>query len=258
MTDSTLKPCPCKVAALFVIKNGTYFNNNLIDPWDIDRDARNYSGPYPVVAHPPCQRWGKMAKVNYARWGGEHNKLGNDNGCFKSALDSVNRWGGVLEHPASTYAWKEFNLTKPVRDKWVRSGDGWVCVVWQSAYGHKANKSTWLYYYSPNNIKPFDMNWERPIGKYQIGRQDQRGKNRNKPTLNSREANETPMKFKDVLLELAMNTRTPTQDKLGRLLKEIYALRMFGNKDCIAQAEEWLEQEALKTIEKDGEDNERN
>jgi hypothetical protein len=27
-----------------------------------------------------------MAAVNYARWGGEHNKPGNDGGCFTSAL----------------------------------------------------------------------------------------------------------------------------------------------------------------------------
>jgi hypothetical protein len=48
------------IAALFVETNGAYFNIPGIDPWDEARDAKKYSGPYPVIAHPPCQRWGKM------------------------------------------------------------------------------------------------------------------------------------------------------------------------------------------------------
>ena len=104
------------MAALFVMKDGPYFNIDKIDPWDIDRDARKYNGPHPVIAHPPCQRWGKMANVNYARWGGDHNRPGNDGGCFESALKSVNLCGGVLEHPAQTYAWDHFGLIKPQRN----------------------------------------------------------------------------------------------------------------------------------------------
>lgn len=74
------------IAALFVMKNGCYFNLPDVDPWDKDRDARLYAGPHPVVAHPPCQLWGSMAAVNYARWGGEHNRPGNDGGCFFHAM----------------------------------------------------------------------------------------------------------------------------------------------------------------------------
>src|SRR3990167_11563853 len=101
------------IAALFVQKDGCYFGLTDVDPWDIDRDARHYSGPHPVVAHPPCQLWGKMARVNYARWGGEHNKPGNDGGCFAAALDSVRRFDGVLEHPAKTKAWAAHGLAQP-------------------------------------------------------------------------------------------------------------------------------------------------
>ena len=82
-----------KVAALFVEKNGCYSDIPYIDLWPEDRDAKQYKGPYPIIAHPPCQRWGKIAKVNYVRWGGEHNKLGNDNGCFVSALTSLKLYG---------------------------------------------------------------------------------------------------------------------------------------------------------------------
>jgi hypothetical protein len=175
-----------------------------IDAWPEDRDATKYKGSLPVIAHPPCQRWGKMAKVNYSRWGGEHNKPGNDGGTFESALSSVNRCGGVLEHPAQTYAWGAFCLVKPIRGEWIKSGIGWVCEVWQSAYGHRANKATWLYYVGKS--KPFDLIWDTPKGTHQIGFQDQRGKAKNKPTLSKKEANATPERFKLEMLKLALSS----------------------------------------------------
>lgn len=48
-----------KVAALFVETGGVYFGLPDVDPWDEARDARKYAGPWPVVAHPPCERWGR-------------------------------------------------------------------------------------------------------------------------------------------------------------------------------------------------------
>ena len=84
------------IAALFVHKNGTYFGLPDVDPWDKARDARKYPGPHPVVAHPPCARWCRLAGLVEKRWG---HKKGDDGGCFESALGSVRRWGGVLEHP---------------------------------------------------------------------------------------------------------------------------------------------------------------
>lgn len=48
------------ITALFVQKNGCYYGIDGVDPWDEERDARLYNGPYPVIAYPPCQRWGKM------------------------------------------------------------------------------------------------------------------------------------------------------------------------------------------------------
>lgn len=191
-------------AALFVQSDGCYSKMEGIDAWPEDRDATKYKGSLPVIAHPPCQRWGKMAKVNYSRWGGEHNKPGNDGGTFESALSSVNRCGGVLEHPAQTYAWGAFCLVKPIRGEWIKSGIGWVCEVWQSAYGHRANKATWLYYVGKS--KPFDLIWDTPKGTHQIGFQDQRGKAKNKPTLSKKEANATPERFKLEMLKLALSS----------------------------------------------------
>ena len=108
----------------------------------------------------------------------------------------------MLEHPAQTYAWSQYGLTKPVKNQWVKSTNGWVCEVWQSAYGHLANKKTWLYYVGPQ--KPFDLNWSRPIGSHQIGFPDQRGRSKNKPTLNKKMANATPILFAKTLISLAL------------------------------------------------------
>ena len=97
-----------------------------------------------------------------------------------------------------------YGLDKPKGTGWQRSGDGWVCEVWQSAYGHQANKATWLYYRGKD--QPFNFRWERPTGTHQIGFHDQRGKARNKPTLSKKEANATPVEFRNELLLLAMHS----------------------------------------------------
>jgi hypothetical protein len=192
------------IAALFVQEGGCYYGLPNVDPWDKARDARQYAGPYPVVAHPPCQLWGAMANVNYARWGGEHNRPGNDGGCFEAALAAVRTWGGVLEHPAMSRAFARYGLAKPTALGWQRCTDGgWVCEVWQSAYGHRANKATWLYAFGAT---PPELNWARPIGTHQVGFHDQRGKDRNKPTLPKKEASATPIEFRDALLSIAANS----------------------------------------------------
>ena len=190
------------IAALFVQEGGCYYGLRSVDPWPEHRDARKYHGSYPVVAHPPCQLWGALASVNFKRWGGEHNRPGNDGGCFASALSSVRRCGGVLEHPAKSLAFAAHGLPKPRGIGWQPTEcGGWVCEVWQSAYGHRARKATWLYYFG--NVRPFELDWSRKPGTHQVGFHDQRGKAANKPTLSKREANATPLPFRYTLLLLA-------------------------------------------------------
>ena len=134
------------IAALFVQTDGCYFGLPDVDPWDETRDARTYAGPHPVVAHPPCGRWGRY-------WHGSPLKphqyaLGDDDGCFAAALAAVRRWGGVIEHPAYSHAWRAFGL------QWPLAYGGWwpadrfgglSCQVEQGHYGHMARKATWLY-----------------------------------------------------------------------------------------------------------------
>lgn len=76
--------------------------------------------------------------------------------------------------------------------------------------------ATWLYYVGER--PPFQLRWERPVGTHQIGFQDQRGKAANKPTLGKKEANATPLEFRDELLRLAMkahNARSEARPACG-------------------------------------------
>lgn len=185
------------IAALFVETNGCYFGLPNVDPWDKERDARLYNGPHRVVAHPPCQLWVNFAALNYKRYGGEHNRPGNDGGCFAHALKCVRQFGGVLEHPAFSNAWAAFGLRRPEAGAWAFSPmcGGWTCEVWQSAYGHPARKRTWLYYVGPT---PPDLDWRREPGTHQVGWFD-----RIKPTLSKKEASATPIAFRDLLISMA-------------------------------------------------------
>jgi hypothetical protein len=184
------------IAALFVETNGCYFCLPNVDPWDKERDARLYAGPHPVVAHPPCERFGN--------WAGP--QAGQDGGCFESALACVRAFGGVIEHPAGSLAWRIHELATPPRSGgWVSAGDwcGWTCCVEQGHYGHRARKATWLYAVGTNlpelrwgkseaSIKPRpgrDPIRERRIGAVQRMSRKQRAA--------------TPIPFRDLLISLA-------------------------------------------------------
>jgi len=196
------------IAALYVEPAGVYADAG-VDMWDEARDARRYAGPYPVVAHPPCARWSSLAYLNQSQHG---YMVGDDDGCFAAALDAVRRFGGVLEHPAGSIAWTWFGLPAPIRYGWSRSmfDPGWVTEVSQSAYGHRARKATWLYYYVGATPPPA-LDWSDPDGECivgdlwhgdgpRIGRGD-------RPRMYQREALSTPPAFRDALIDLARVAR---------------------------------------------------
>ena len=186
------------IAALFVQTGGHYFGLEGVDPWDVTRDARTYTGPHRVVAHPPCTRWCQLAYVVQKRRG---LKVGDDDGAFASALASVRRWGGVLEHPAFSYAWPAFGLPRPPRAGWQATAcGGWVAQVSQSAYGHRARKRTWLYYVGSN--PPPALNWSEPEPTAQVSWCKNHG-NSPLPRLGKKEASRTPPAFRDMLLSIA-------------------------------------------------------
>lgn len=195
------------IAALFVERGGVYWDLPDVDPWDVTRDARLYAGQHPVVAHPPCERWGRY-------WGGGPSakikrKLGDDGGCFSLALEAVRCWGGVLEHPEASHAWKHFGLIPPLRGGGWSVADehgGWTCCVEQGAYGHKARKATWLY--AVDCDLPI-LTWESPLEHTRLDAgfhsKAERAASTAPPTkrLTRAECLATPPAFRDVLLSMA-------------------------------------------------------
>lgn len=198
------------IAALFVSERGPYIGLPDVDPWTSERDARRYAGPYRVVAHPPCERWGRYwhggpsARVRRVK--------GDDGGCFESALESVRRFGGVLEHPAASAAWKAFGLKEPPRaGGWVVADwfGGWTCCVDQGHYGHRAQKATWLY---ACGVELPRLVWGKSSGRVRIeegfhssAERRQRRAHGVPPVqrLSGRERVETPIAFRDLLLVIA-------------------------------------------------------
>lgn len=158
------------IAALYVATDGPYFGLPNVLPFDKTKDARGYAGPYSVVAHPPCERWG-----NYAEGGpnpaAERRVVGDDGGCFDRALWAVRNFGGVLEHPANSKAFRYYRICSPdPAGGWLSAGDGfgaWVCQVHQGHYGHPADKATWLYARAPRDTLP-NLIWGPALGKVRL------------------------------------------------------------------------------------------
>lgn len=191
------------VAALYIDPRGPYPKMANVECWDEQRDARLYAGPHPVVAHPPCGRWCQLAAVVEKRYG---YKRGEDGGTFESALASVRKWGGVLEHPAWTKAWAKFGLQEPPAFGWQRCIDGsWVCQVSQVAWGHRAQKKTWLLLCGAD--PPATTDWSSPKGHGVIsGMRNNCGRPLSERVWPA-EARKTPPAFAEFLVELARNSR---------------------------------------------------
>ncbi len=196
------------IAALYVEPGGVYFDLEGVDPWDESRDAREYFGPHPVVAHPPCARWGRY-------WNGGPSarvkrKKGDDNGCFAAAIEAVSMWGGVIEHPEGSHAWRHFCIpTPPKHGGWFACiGGGWTCCVEQGHYGHRARKATWLYVRGV--IAPRALIWGPATGKdrldegFHTAEERRRAiKTGRRQRLSKRQRSATPGPFRDVLLDIA-------------------------------------------------------
>jgi len=195
-----------EIAALYVMTGGHYFGLEGVDPWDETRNAMLYDRDLPVVAHPPCTRWCRLAKFVEKQYG---HRVGEDGGTFAHALATVRRCGGVLEHPAWSLAWQAHGLPEPDPvGGWQRDiFGGWCCHVEQCHYGHRARKATWLYAVGCElpALKWGDGSATSTVGgctrvRFSDGSVTYvRSKNR----MGKPESNATPLPFRDILIAMA-------------------------------------------------------
>ena len=207
-----------KIAALYVIGNGIYSSRPDVDLWDEARDARKYAGPWPVVAHPPCARWGRY-------WfGGPSARVrrlkGDDGGCFNAALNSVRVWGGIIEHPKGSHAWKHFDLAIPRPGVgWTKADEvaGFTCQVEQGHFGHPCRKPTWLY---ASGVELPELPWGPSAACARIDLGCHRGDDRRKRVkrgqvaqLSHRQRASTPTAFAEMLISVAKTARRDLWDE---------------------------------------------
>ncbi len=203
------------VAALYVEEGGCYYGLEGVDPWPKSRDARKYPGPHRVVAHPPCERWGRY-------WSGGpsarvRRTLGDDDGCFEAAKLAVETYGGVLEHPEASHAFRAHGLLAPPwGGGWVAAGNGigWVCCVAQGAYGHAARKATWLY---AVDVELPSLDWSKPRSQIRLDEGFHSKEERRRATrtgicqrLSRRQRAATPEAFRDLMISMARSPARST------------------------------------------------
>ena len=213
------------IAVLFADPGGVYGRLDLalplgelaplgetLDVWAPPRDARDYADEHPVVAHPPCAAWCRLAGLREAVHG---LRRGQDGGCFEAALAAVRRCGGVLEHPAYSGAWKHFGLPRPDRAGGWSDPDehrGRSCHVEQGLYGFPTPKPTWLYAVAGElpelrwgRSGPASARWDTPqmIGGL-YGQRPRKGVAvDSRPRIRGRAASATPPAFARELLRIA-------------------------------------------------------
>jgi hypothetical protein len=204
-----------EVAALYVDDDdrGSYVGLPGVHVYGISRDARLYDGPWPAVAHPPCDRWGRY-------WGGGPSAKvrrikGDDGGCFAAAIVAVEKFNGVLEHPEASHAWLAFGIRRPPKGGgWIAARNGFTCCVEQGHYGHRARKATWLYYVG--NRRPPELIWGPSTGErldegFHSAAERSRARAAGiapRPRLTTRENGATPALFRDVLINIARQSVT--------------------------------------------------
>lgn len=122
------------IAVLFARADSCYKKIPGCDVWDEARNALLWPGGSPVIAHPPCRAWGSLRFLA--------NPVPGEKELALWAVAQVQKFGGILEHPKRSQLWPEAGLPQPMtRDKF----GGWTLPIFQSSFGHKAEKATLLY-----------------------------------------------------------------------------------------------------------------
>jgi hypothetical protein len=195
------------VAALYVDPRGPYPGIPGVECWDETRDARNYAGPHPVVAHPPCGPWGALKHMRVPN----RERRTQDADCAGFAVAAVRRWGGVLEQPARSLMFREFGMPSPFGGQ--DQHGGWTLHCCQVEWGHPARKQSWIYVVGTERflaMPPFPG--RRPTHWVSGGRIiDRKGSGGIVPpgikVCSAQQRRRTPPAFAEFLVELARKCR---------------------------------------------------
>ena len=124
------------VSVLFISGRSIYKHMPGLDCWDSHRDARQFAGRNPVIAHPPCRTWSK-----YLRHLAKPLDMKAEQELAFFALEKVLQNGGVLEQPAGSKFWEAAKLPIPneTTDPFL-----YTIYVEQSWFGYCTKKPTWL------------------------------------------------------------------------------------------------------------------
>jgi hypothetical protein len=184
---------PQVVAALYVETDGIYSKLAGVESWDIHRNAKEYKGPYPIVAHPPCGPWGPLSPFCTSQ----------DKTCGPIAVEQVRTYGGVLEHPSGSKLWKECKLPYPDQSK--DSFGGFTIAITQVKFGHCTVKPTWLYIVGNNHADLILLSatnfWIRPT--HRINTFGKEGL----PEAKHSKRNPTPLRLAQCLVSIAREAR---------------------------------------------------
>ena len=187
------------VAVLFARSDSVYKNLSGCDVYDVERDARTYDGPWPVVAHPPCRAWGRLRHMASPR--------ADERNLARLAVALVREFGGVLEHPHASTLWPTQRLPNPGE----RDGfGGWTLPITQHDWGHRAEKGTRLYIVGcePRDIPAMPI----VLGAASAvcgtsGRRADGSRNTDRPEITKAEREHTPLALAHWLVELARSCR---------------------------------------------------
>ena len=191
------------VAILFARSDSHYKALPECDVWDIDRDARKWPGGAPVVAHPPCRAWGRLAHMAKPRH--------DEKDLARWAVAQVRRFGGVLEHPKDSKLWADQGL--PPADTTRDEFGGWTLGITQHWWGHRATKATLLYICGCDPCDIPDLPALKLGDGTHVVKRDMRGNgpNRYKPHITKPEREHTPPELARWLVDLAMKCKTYNQ-----------------------------------------------
>lgn len=200
-TPELLAPTPIRVqrpvttvSILFARHDSIYKSLPACDVYDRERDAKTFSGGNPVIAHPPCRAWGRLAHFADPEPGEKE--------LATWAVEQVRKNGGVLEHPELSRLWEAVPLPKPGARP--DNYGGYTIAVDQRWWGHRANKMTWLYIVGTqrSDIPPHLIRYDP--GTHCIKAHNQTtSRNAGKRRLPTSEREHTPVAFAEWLLQIA-------------------------------------------------------